>query len=379
MVIATYIICFFIVICYCTNITAYTAAIRFGRNRQKNGQTANPTITAVVVCHNEADNLQKLLHSLTTQSRLPDKIIVVDDHSSDDTIDIATKFAKMHGFIEVYRSSQRGKKAGIMTAVRRVTTDYILFTDGDCVIPKNHLQICHAYLATHNCDMLIGGVRPIVENTLWHKCQAIEYYSLQGSTMGAALLNHPIMCNGANLTARTADYKSLISEINTSEQSGDDMFMLHAFKRTGKQINYLDNPEYQVATKLSPNIKSFVRQRTRWSGKSVSYHDTDTIATALIVVAMNAILLATAITAPFTTHAAMLFLLLYTSKTAIDAALIYNYTRYAEKTRLTVTYYILYLLITPLYPIYCIVIGMTGIIKNIVNKSNQTTQIKSNQ
>ena len=48
----------------------------------------------IIPAHNEADCIEKTLQSLVSQTLLPKKVLVVNDHSTDETSKIVEKFRK---------------------------------------------------------------------------------------------------------------------------------------------------------------------------------------------------------------------------------------------------------------------------------------------
>ena len=96
------------------------------------------------------------------------------------------------------------------------------------------------------------------------------------------------MCNGANLIYEKKTYEKVKKSLTEKEISGDDIFLLHAIKKLQKnKILFLKSQETIVKTDAERNFKSFVKQRLRWSSKSKSYKDADTIFVALIVLLTN--------------------------------------------------------------------------------------------
>ena len=102
-------------------------------------------ISVVVSTYQRPHHLRRCLESLAAQREVDGKfeVIVVDDGSQDETADVVTKFRNDSGLPvkfsthphEGYQLS-RCRNAGI----RASTAPYLLFTDGDCVFPPDHLR-----------------------------------------------------------------------------------------------------------------------------------------------------------------------------------------------------------------------------------------------
>lgn len=106
---------------------------------------------------NEAENIAECLKSLQAQNRKPDQIIVVDNESEDETVEIARAFGvkvlsyprpdMRHGNIGLVR--QKGAEAA--------TGDIIVSTDADCVTPEDWLQKIEKHFNSNPNLVVLGG------------------------------------------------------------------------------------------------------------------------------------------------------------------------------------------------------------------------------
>lgn len=121
-----------------------------------------PPVIVIVPARNEADVIQQSLNSLLNQD-YPGEwgIIVVDDHSTDGTAEIARQTAherNLSGRLTVLAASDEkanwvGKVAAMDTAVERSNTPYILFTDADIIHPRFSLRRIVAQSVTERIDL----------------------------------------------------------------------------------------------------------------------------------------------------------------------------------------------------------------------------------
>jgi glycosyltransferase involved in cell wall biosynthesis len=93
-----------------------------------------PTISIIVPARNEEASLADCLQSLVAQSGVDFEIIVVDDHSTDRTHEIATSFPTVTvieaGPLPV---GWTGKNNAVTTGARQARGQWLLFTDADTV------------------------------------------------------------------------------------------------------------------------------------------------------------------------------------------------------------------------------------------------------
>jgi glycosyltransferase involved in cell wall biosynthesis len=90
-------------------------------NHQKN------LVSVVVPAYNAAKILPACLSALQNQTRPPDEIIVVDDGSTDETIQTAMGCGAM-----VIEQAHQGPAAARNLGIERARGDLVLFTDADC-------------------------------------------------------------------------------------------------------------------------------------------------------------------------------------------------------------------------------------------------------
>ena len=109
-----------------------------------------------IPARNEANNIAGLLQSLLGQSRLPSRIIVCVNGTTDDTFEIASNIAKENPVIEVITSAP-GKANAWHAIMDKITTDKVMFCDGDVRIDKDAAEILLKCLETDPELIIAGG------------------------------------------------------------------------------------------------------------------------------------------------------------------------------------------------------------------------------
>jgi glycosyltransferase involved in cell wall biosynthesis len=107
--------------------------------------TATPiTVSVIISTYNRAHYLPQSLDSLLAQSRPPDDIIVVDDGSTDDTADVAARYA---GQIRYFHQDNQGKPTALNFAIGHATGSHVCFFDDDDVMLPEALEAHVAFLS----------------------------------------------------------------------------------------------------------------------------------------------------------------------------------------------------------------------------------------
>src|SRR6185295_3786612 len=99
----------------------------------------------------EQSDIAECLRSLLKQEQADVRIIVVNDHSTDDTGRIADSFAAADSRVTVIhdpplRSGWLGKHNAMQSALNYVTTEFVLLTDADVIFQPSCISTATADL-----------------------------------------------------------------------------------------------------------------------------------------------------------------------------------------------------------------------------------------
>jgi len=95
------------------------------------------TVAAVIPCYNAEDHIADAIESILQQSRGPDDIIVVDDGSTDRTVEIARRYPVRVLNVPSNRGAGAARNAGWMAA----SADLVAWLDADDSWERNHLEV----------------------------------------------------------------------------------------------------------------------------------------------------------------------------------------------------------------------------------------------
>ena len=122
--------------------------ISMGSLLSKSGHHSS-TASVIITTYNRPDTLEKVLEALCRQTRLADEIIVADDGSEPETLEMIRHFQKNcpRTINHVWQKDRGFRAARIRNkAINRSTGEYIILLDGDC-IPSGHFVEDHLTLA----------------------------------------------------------------------------------------------------------------------------------------------------------------------------------------------------------------------------------------
>lgn len=328
----------------------------------------NYKISILIAARNEGKNIEKLLQSLYNQSFNKERfeVILVDDHSDDDTFEVSESFRVLHPemHLKLLKATGSGKKQAISQALHAAENELVMVTDADCELPQRWIGEMVNYFAKNDLKMLLGPVLLSPANTLFEKLQVLEHLSLIASTAGSAAIGMPVMCNGANMMydrQAALDVEKYRTDMKIA--SGDDMFLMEQFiKHYGSQsVKFILDNEAIVKTATMPNLKAFFCQRTRWASKTKAYTNWKIIATALIVLLFNLSIVFLFVAGFFMHVYWCLFVLYIILKTLIDFPILKRITHFMQQQKLMRWIFPLEFV----YPFYVVFTAFSGIVTKV--------------
>lgn len=224
-------------------------------------------VTFIIPFKDEARRIQPLIQSFNTSEWRRDfEVIFVDDHSSDETIDILLADLDIP-FRLLKLNETSGKKAAIIHGVSNANHHQIHTLDADTSFGPSLLQNISQLSPS---DLTILPVQ-LSGKSLLQQLNKIEFQWLQSFTFAFAKLKKPILCNGANLSfSKTAFLETLAQRSDFNLASGDDVFLLRAIKENSGKINSNSSLDLAVQTPAPDSLKDLISQRKRWIKKLIN-------------------------------------------------------------------------------------------------------------
>lgn len=232
----------------------------------KKDYSYEPTITVMVVAHNEEKVIKKKLENLIKINYPINKyeIVVTSDFSTDKTNDIVEKFIKNNkkNRIKLHKTvNHRGKTNAQNEAQKSIKSEILIMTDANCYFDRNAVKEIVACFNDSSVGYVCGTTVYInkdenntadSENTYWDldsKCRDIES-RIQTITAG----------DGNLYACRTHEYKD-VSLIECHDSSFPVLFALDkkralfdpkakAYEKAGES----DKDEYKRKVRMNRNI-----------------------------------------------------------------------------------------------------------------------------
>jgi len=251
----------------------------------RRGWEPTTRVSVIIPARNESANIEACLRSIVEGAYPPNslEIIVIDDHSTDETTSIVKQFSgsspvavrllSLSDFISSGEVVFSHKKKALEAGIAHATGGLIVTTDADCIVPKNWLRLLvSVFELKKEVKILAAPVAFHREKGLLQHFQSLDFLGLMGITGAGIRLGWQRMGNGANL----AYPKSVFEAVggfsgNENKASGDDMFLIQKVaKRWPDGVFFLKNPDATVLTKAKSTWRDFLQQRLRWGTKNAA-------------------------------------------------------------------------------------------------------------
>lgn len=133
-----------------------------------------PVVSVIITTKNEAGVLGDLLQSLACQTYKKIEVIIVDNHSTDRTIEIAKRFGVVILTAGPERSAQRNFGA------RQAKGSYVLFLDADMVLAPTIVSECVQLALRDTRVKLVVIPERSRGSGFWAACKALERRCYEG-------------------------------------------------------------------------------------------------------------------------------------------------------------------------------------------------------
>lgn len=125
-------------------------------------------ISIIVPIYNTAKYLDECIQSILHQTYSNLEIILVDDGSTDNSLQICKKYAKQDPRIRIFHKENGGLSSARNAGLELATGDYLMFCDADDFYLSNSCELLEKEITEKNADYVIGNyIHCSEEGKLW--------------------------------------------------------------------------------------------------------------------------------------------------------------------------------------------------------------------
>ncbi|MBY9016039.1 MAG: glycosyltransferase family 2 protein [Candidatus Lokiarchaeota archaeon] len=240
-----------------------------------------PKISVIIPTYNEENNIKKTLIAIERQKcDIPYEIIIADGQSSDNTVFIAKKSAK------VYISPKKGKAFQLNYVIPKTSGELLIFLDADMIINpyffqkiykifKNHqnLYACSARVKYHNGKAIsfkLASQRFTITQYFFLNINIHLYYLLK-TLLGFPELSGCNMIVRRDIFLKTGGFKSPPNSLGIDKVFSDSLIYLIRKMKKGK-IKTLSFVSVLTSGR-NLNIKRSLKRISQYFSKKDIYYE----------------------------------------------------------------------------------------------------------
>jgi poly-beta-1,6-N-acetyl-D-glucosamine synthase len=240
-----------------------------------------PEVSLLIAARNESARIKVLLKSIQKlhYSKQKLQIILIDDHSEDDTITKAT--AVFGDDLKIIRLAEGnegllGKKAAIETGVKQAKFDIIVTVDADSIVQPDWLGTIVLPFRDSQIQLVAGPVLYSNQPGILNQFQQLDMLANNAMAAAGFYYGQPFLCNGTNLAFRRKAFLDVNGFAgNKHLASGDDVFLLQKINVAYPgMVKYIKDAEAVVMTAPQTSLPELINQRKRWASKSTKLNST---------------------------------------------------------------------------------------------------------
>lgn len=238
-------------------------------------------ISVIVCAKNESENVKRLVPLLAKQNYPDFEIILIDDDSSDDTLDLFEEFEKEYSNIKLVKVKNTeafwgNKKYALTLGIKAANKEYLLFTDADCYPSSDNWIAEMSSNFTLSKTIVLGyGAYEKVPNSILNKVIRFETVMTAIQYFAWAKIGKPYMGVGRNLAYKKEEFFNVRGFMDHMKvRSGDDdLFVNQAANSKNTVVCY--TPDSFTYSEPKKSFASWVQQKKRHITTSSLYKGFD--------------------------------------------------------------------------------------------------------
>ena len=231
--------------------------VPFSFSKTEKTNSGNYPISVIVCAKNEAENVKKFIPVLAAQNYSNFEIVLIDDASNDETLDIFEEFEKTYTNIRLVKVANNeafwgNKKFALTLGIKASKNEYLLFTDADCypTSPNWIFEMSACFTTQKTIVLGYSGFEKIAGSFL-NKLVRFENLFSSMQYLSFAKLGKPYQGNGRNLAFKKSEFFRTNGYIN------------HIKIRSGADTLFVNEASNKENTTFCISENSFVKSKPK--------------------------------------------------------------------------------------------------------------------
>lgn len=201
----------------------------------------NQLISIVIPIYNAADYLNRCIKSVIGQTYHHLEIILVDDGSKDNSLQICKEWGEKDDRIQVIGQINKGVSSARNSGIKNATGDYLLLLDSDDWLATDTCENLLRYSELQNADCVVYGIRQTSGNIWAPKYD--RFYDDRSAFKNDFIywLDTEILSSSVNKIYKRSKIKTLFPE----EMSyGEDLVFVLSYLSHCERISFITESYY---------------------------------------------------------------------------------------------------------------------------------------
>jgi len=226
-------------------------------------------ISIIVCAKNEAENIKKYFQTLVSQNYSNYEIVLIDDASSDETLELFEEYEKHYSNVKLVKVQNNeafwgNKKWALTLGIKAAKNEYLVFTDANCYPATNDWLLHISSQFTSEKTIVLGfGKYEKVKNSFLNKLIRFDTVLTATQYFSWTKMGKPFMGIGRNLAyKKEAFFNARGFQNHMKIRSGDDdLFINQVANKKNTATLYL--PESFTYSEPKKTFKSWFYQKRR--------------------------------------------------------------------------------------------------------------------
>ncbi len=240
----------------------------------------NPLLSVIVPLYNKEKYLKETLDSLISQSFTDSEIIIINDGSSDNSLDIAQEYANKCDRIVLLTHENQGASFTRNKGIETAKGKYVIMMDADDTVEVDMHKIMMSQAISHNSDLVVCNFKTVSKKGITqHKynypCNIFldrEYIEKEiiPNSIGLKNAANPLNAHTTLLIKRELLINNNVRYNVEHRKEEDKPFIMHCLKYSQSIVfvadcfyNYIKRPN-SLISQYSPRFDNIVRNLTSY-------------------------------------------------------------------------------------------------------------------
>lgn len=251
---------------------------------------STPLISILVPARNESRILSQSLDSLLKQDYPNYEVLVIDDHSEDNTYEIAASLAAKDPRLKAFRSADLsagwfGKAWALQQGAAFAKGNWMLFTDADVIHRPESLRFALANAQKEKLDLL--SILPHVEcGSFWEKVVLPAFIIILGLGRPMYKINQdetPVAAAaGGFILVKTLVFNHLGGYQTIRDALAEDLRLAELFKFSGHRIRVYPSKDRLISTRMYDTFGEISRGLSRHAFEIMNHNSLKMLSAILL-------------------------------------------------------------------------------------------------